>query len=369
MSLLGVIIRCAVYGLEKERGKALLYGLLALLLLFTAFIVSDVEAIYQSLHGLTLDTAWSHLPLVNVELLTSIRSFAIVLLLVAHAVQYINWYRAKYRAKKQVSLNATSAPATPAQPIAATATPAPQQQTSPSDVEKLLLTMQQMNQQNLQAMQAMMQQGLQVTVEQFTRVTVEAVRETVAALPVYTPPAQLEAPKDAEPLLQSIEAEQSKRNAGDEVEASIPFTHESSSVREPEKNAFTEDASEAIPPEASTLREQEQAQRHVSENVHAADAIHTVPNTPEPVGSEDASDLTEVVKRYPKVAEAWLAKGIKSVSIEEVIEVTGHSRQRVVYHARNTFARTAKNPEKYTVASVLKWLHTVPAPKSGKQET
>jgi hypothetical protein len=100
MSLLGAIIRCAVYGCERELGKAILYGLLALLLLFTAFIVSDVEAIYQSVQGLTLDTAWSHLPLVNVELLTSVRSFAIVLLLVAHAVQYIHWYRATYQAKK-----------------------------------------------------------------------------------------------------------------------------------------------------------------------------------------------------------------------------------------------------------------------------
>jgi hypothetical protein len=69
------------------------------------------------------------------------------------------------------------------------------QQTNTNDLEKLLEAMQTLNQQNLQALAAMQQQSMQVTIEQVTRVTVEAMRDTLTALPVYHPPAQLEAPK------------------------------------------------------------------------------------------------------------------------------------------------------------------------------
>lgn len=50
-------------------------------------------------------------------------------------------------------------------------------------LEKMLQAMQAMNQQNLQAMQTMSQQVLTVTVEQFTRVTIDAVRQAVECLP------------------------------------------------------------------------------------------------------------------------------------------------------------------------------------------
>src|SRR5262249_29180448 len=75
----------------------------------------------------------------------------------------------------------------------------PQPQPAPPDLEKLLETVVTMNQQTLQAMQAMNQQTMHVTVEQFTRVTVEAVREAVGqvveALPSYNSP-QLEGPRN-----------------------------------------------------------------------------------------------------------------------------------------------------------------------------
>jgi hypothetical protein len=82
----------------------------------------------------------------------------------------------------------------PRAPVVAQQQAAPaSQQPEPSDLEKILTAMQTMNTQNLQAMQ----QSLNVTVEQFTRVTVEAVREVVEALPVYSP-AQLPAPDQSE---------------------------------------------------------------------------------------------------------------------------------------------------------------------------
>jgi hypothetical protein len=83
-------------------------------------------------------------------------------------------------------------------PVVAQQTQAPaSHKPEPSDLEKILTTMQAMNAQNLQAMQQMTQQSLNVTIEQFTRVTVEAVREVVEALPVYSP-AQLPAPDQSE---------------------------------------------------------------------------------------------------------------------------------------------------------------------------
>ncbi|HLZ62773.1 MAG TPA: helix-turn-helix domain-containing protein [Ktedonosporobacter sp.] len=72
---------------------------------------------------------------------------------------------------------------------------APPQQTSPNDLEHLLQVMQTMNQQNLQTMAAIQQQSMQVTIEQVTRVTVDAMRDTLTALPIYQPPAQLQAPQ------------------------------------------------------------------------------------------------------------------------------------------------------------------------------
>ncbi len=108
----------------------------------------------------------------------------------------------------------------------------------PSDLEQLITAMMTMNQQNLQAMQQMTQHSLNVTIEQFTKVTIEAVRETVGqvvdALPGYAP-AQITAPeaKSGQTVDQSsvrpeqqttnadekpIQAGQKKRSYGDEIE-------------------------------------------------------------------------------------------------------------------------------------------------------
>jgi hypothetical protein len=80
-------------------------------------------------------------------------------------------------------------------------------------------------------------------------------------------------------------------------------------------------------------------------------------------------DESDVLARYPLISEIWLAKGVKSVSVEEITAATGFSRQRIVYHAKKSFARTPKNRGKYTVASVLKWLKTAPVPAGKTGET
>lgn len=176
MSLLGAIIRACVYALEKEWKKAVLYALLAGLLLFTAFIVSDVEAMYQSVQNISIDAAWGKIPFVSIELLTSIRSFAVVLLLVAHATQYVGWYHAKYQQRKNGTTTLTKQSEPPLQ-----GDEHPQQGPVQTDIEKLIV-----------AMQEAQNKQLQVVVEQVTRVTVEAVKQSLEELPFNQP--QLPAP-------------------------------------------------------------------------------------------------------------------------------------------------------------------------------
>src|SRR5258707_6756402 len=86
-SVAGTIIRTFRYHAEGERVKTWLYGLLSVLLLFTAAIVSNIEAVQQTL-SVTLDNAYLHV-FVPVEALIWIRSLAIVLLIVAHAMRHV----------------------------------------------------------------------------------------------------------------------------------------------------------------------------------------------------------------------------------------------------------------------------------------
>src|SRR5256885_2151257 len=86
-SVAGTIIRTFQYLKEKERLKCCLYALLFTLLLFTAAIVSNIESVQQTLN-LTLENAYLHV-FVPVELLIWIRSVAIVLLIVAHALRHV----------------------------------------------------------------------------------------------------------------------------------------------------------------------------------------------------------------------------------------------------------------------------------------
>lgn len=68
------------------------------------------------------------------------------------------------------------------------------------DMEKLLQTMVTMNQQTLQAVQEMNNQAMNVTIEQFTNITVEAVKEAMASLPMVNPLPQIEAPQEGSEL-------------------------------------------------------------------------------------------------------------------------------------------------------------------------
>jgi hypothetical protein len=105
-SVAGTIIRTFRYHAEGEKVKTWLYGLLSALLLFTAAIVLNIESVQQTLN-LTLDASYIHV-FVPVEVLIWIRSVAIVLLIVAHALRHVS---------SQKPIEAVQTPAPQATPI------------------------------------------------------------------------------------------------------------------------------------------------------------------------------------------------------------------------------------------------------------
>jgi hypothetical protein len=86
-SVAGTILRTFRYYERREWVKTGLSALLSALLLFTAAIVSNIEALQQTLN-VTLSTAYAHV-FVPVEVLIWIRSLCIVLLIVAHALRHV----------------------------------------------------------------------------------------------------------------------------------------------------------------------------------------------------------------------------------------------------------------------------------------
>jgi hypothetical protein len=86
-SVAGTILRTFQYANHREWIKTALSALLSGLLLFTAAIVSNIEALQQTLN-VALSVAYAHV-FVPVEVLIWIRSLCIVLLIVAHALRHI----------------------------------------------------------------------------------------------------------------------------------------------------------------------------------------------------------------------------------------------------------------------------------------
>lgn len=86
-SVAGTILRTFQYSARHEWIKTVLSALLSGLLLFTAAIVSNIEALQQTLN-VALSVAYAHV-FVPVEALIWIRSLCIVLLIVAHALRHV----------------------------------------------------------------------------------------------------------------------------------------------------------------------------------------------------------------------------------------------------------------------------------------
>ncbi len=87
-SIPGVIMRLAVYGKQKEWFRCGVYTLLSVLVLFTAFNISNVESMTQTLNTPLVD-GYSH-SLVSLDVLVTIRSLTVILLIVSHALKHLH---------------------------------------------------------------------------------------------------------------------------------------------------------------------------------------------------------------------------------------------------------------------------------------
>lgn len=82
--------------------------------------------------------------------------------------------------------------------------------------------------------------------------------------------------------------------------------------------------------------------------------------------AERASSLaSQGLASYPKVTSLWLETGTKTVTLSEIEEVTGLSRQRIHAAARaGKFQRDNRKKDGYRVSSVIEWLKTIPVIES-----
>ena len=87
-SIPGVIMRMVLYGKQKEWFRCGVYTVLSLLVLFTAFNISNVESMTQTLNT-PLTDGYAH-SLVSLDVLVTIRSLTVILLIVSHALKHLH---------------------------------------------------------------------------------------------------------------------------------------------------------------------------------------------------------------------------------------------------------------------------------------
>lgn len=98
------------------------------------------------------------------------------------------------------------------------------------------------------------------------------------------------------------------------------------------------------------------------------DAINHTPATPELASLDLDPSVVDVLEKYPEVYYSWIEKSVKSVSLDDIADVTGHSKRRLIKYAGKAFKRTPKNANLYTVSSVVEWLKTAPTPNGKTDE-
>jgi hypothetical protein len=86
-SIPGVMLRLVVYAKEKRWFNCVVYTILSLLVLFTAYNISNIESITQTFNT-TLSAGYAH-SLVSVEVLVNIRSLTVILIIVSHSLRHV----------------------------------------------------------------------------------------------------------------------------------------------------------------------------------------------------------------------------------------------------------------------------------------
>jgi|SRR5271157_1195684 len=80
--------------------------------------------------------------------------------------------------------------------------------------------------------------------------------------------------------------------------------------------------------------------------------------------AERASSLaSQGLDSYQLVLDEWINREIKTVTIEEIVRVTGHSRQRInAAISSGKIKPDRRNTKKFRVTSIVEWLRTIPVP-------
>jgi len=77
--------------------------------------------------------------------------------------------------------------------------------------------------------------------------------------------------------------------------------------------------------------------------------------------AEKASSLElRGLENYPKVISEWIERGVKTVSIEDILSVTGQSKRRI---NNAKLQRHSRNKDLIMVSSVIDWLKNAPLPE------
>jgi hypothetical protein len=115
-SIPGVIMRLVVYGKQKEWFRCGVYTLLSTMVLFTAFNISNVESMTQTLN-IPLVDGYSH-SLVSLDVLVTIRSLTVILLIVSHALKHLHHEPTlPVKVSKQKSVQPTQQSDQPVRPV------------------------------------------------------------------------------------------------------------------------------------------------------------------------------------------------------------------------------------------------------------
>jgi len=108
--------------------------------------------------------------------------------------------------------------------------------------------------------------------------------------------------------------------------------------------------------------------RHIEESM---EAISQTPSTDEIASASNGNrqeneEIDEETKMalvdYPIVLQQ-LSTGVRSMTLQDIIDATGHSPQRVHKAAKNKVFRGTRRSGYYRIDSVIDWLKTVPLPK------
>jgi hypothetical protein len=72
--------------------------------------------------------------------------------------------------------------------------------------------------------------------------------------------------------------------------------------------------------------------------------------------------LEPLERNYPLAKTEWIDKSVKSVSLDEIVRITGVSKRKI---QNATLRKTGRNGELYLVSSVIEWLKTIPVTSNG----